>query len=70
MWGTAYIQEIQRQLITEYGFPENPDKPGVPVGVTDGDYPMTIEGRLDHVRVVDGKISCCNFDTQAVTTGV
>ena len=62
MWMTDYIQEIQRKFIGVYGFSENPDKPGVPGHVPDGEYPMTIEGKLDHVRVVDGKIDCCNFD--------
>ncbi len=61
MWHTNYIQEIQKQFIKTYGYPENPAKPGVPLGVSDGEYPMTIEGQLDKVRIVDGKISCCNF---------
>lgn len=59
-----YISEIQRQFITVYGFPENPDKPGLPVGVTDGDYPMEIDGKLDHVKIVNGGINCCNFEPQ------
>ncbi len=59
---TDYIREIQRQWIEVYGFQENPDKPGVPLNVPDGEYPMTIEGKLDHVRVVDGNINCCNFE--------
>ena len=62
MWMTDYIREIQRQLIEVYGFQENPEKPGVPVGVGDGDYPMTIEGKLDKVRIINDRISCCNFD--------
>lgn len=63
MWMTSYIVAIQRQLIDQYGFPENPDRAGTILGdVPDGEYPMTIEGRLDHVRIKDGKISCCNFD--------
>jgi hypothetical protein len=62
MWMTDYIGEIQRQLIAVYGFPENPDRPGLPMNVPDGDYHMTIDGKLDHVKVVDGKISCCNFE--------
>ncbi len=57
-----YIDEIQRQLIETYGFSENPDKPGLPLDVPDGYYPMIINRKLDHVRVVDGEISCCNFD--------
>jgi hypothetical protein len=64
MWMTNYICEIQRQLIEIYGFRQNPDKPGVPMDVPDGDYPMTIEGRLDQVKIVDSGIHCCNFGTE------
>lgn len=66
MWMTDYIREIQKQFITVYGYPENPEMPGVPLpGVPDGEYPMTIEGKLDRVRIVNGKINCCNFDPEA-----
>lgn len=57
-----YIQEIKRQFIEVYNYPENPDAPGCPVGVPDGDYPMTIRGKVDKVRIKDDKIFCCNFD--------
>jgi len=63
MWMTSYIDAIKRQLIDQYGFPENPDHAGTILGdVPDGEYPMTIEGKLDYVRIEGGKISCCNFD--------
>ena len=62
MWMTSYITEIQKQLIEKYGFKEHPKQPGIPLDVPDGDYPMTIDGKLDKVRVVDGKIWCCNFE--------
>ena len=58
----SYIAQIQRRLIEEYGFTENPERPGLPLDVPDGSYPMTIDGRLDHVKVEGGRISCCNFD--------
>ena len=59
---SEYIQKIQRKLISEYGFPERSDAPGVPCdGVPDGEYPMTIDGKLDRVRVVAGCLLCCNF---------
>lgn len=67
MWMTSYIREIQRQLVAVYGFKENPAQPGIPLDVPDGEYPMTIEGKLDRVRIEDGKISCCNFDESAPT---
>ena len=57
-----YISAIQKKLIEEYGFKERPDMPGVPADVRDGTYPMKIKGKLDHVRIEDGKIHCCNFD--------
>lgn len=65
MWGTDYIREIQRKLIGDYGFTENPDKPGIPLDVPDGKYPMVINGKLDYVEIVDGKINCCNFEAAA-----
>lgn len=58
-----YINAIKRKLIDQYGFPENPMVPGCVFGdVPDGEYPMTINGKLDNVRIKDGKINCCNFD--------
>lgn len=62
MWMTDYIREIQRQLIAIYNFPENPEMPGLPMDVPDGEYPMTIDGKLDYVKVEGGNISCCHFD--------
>lgn len=62
MWMTDYIRAIQRKLIDEYGFTENPALPGVPLEVPDGEYPMTIEGKLDRVSVIGGYISCCKFE--------
>jgi hypothetical protein len=55
----AYIAEIQRQFLAVYKFP--PNAQGLPDGVQDGYYPMTIGGKLDHVQVVDGYIRCCRF---------
>ena len=62
MWMTDYISAIQAKLVSQYGFAERPDAPGIPIGVPDGQYPMEIAEKLDHVRIVDGKIHCCNFD--------
>jgi hypothetical protein len=65
MWMTSYIDTIKRQLIDQYGFPENPDHAGQVLGdVPDGEYPMIINDKLDNVRIKDGKISCCNFDEE------
>ncbi|MBX4211432.1 MAG: hypothetical protein KW806_01385 [Candidatus Yanofskybacteria bacterium] len=57
---TNYIGEIQRQLVEVYHFSTN--EKGLPTNVPDGEYPMTIEGKVDKVRIVNGGINCCNFD--------
>lgn len=59
-----YIAAIQRKLITQYGFAEHPDRPGIPAHVPDGHYPMEIDGRTDSVRIINGQIHCCNFEGQ------
>lgn len=59
----SYIMIIQHILITQYGFQESQSRPGLPVNVPDGDYPMTIDGKVDNVRIVDGKIHCCRFES-------
>ena len=58
----CYIREIQHQLIKKYGFSVKVDASRAPIDVPDGEYPMTIDGRLDHVRVENGKLSFGNFD--------
>ena len=60
MWGTQYIQEIQKQFISCYNF--KPNENGLPSDVPDGEYPMWVEGRYDLVKIKNGMISCCNFD--------
>jgi hypothetical protein len=64
MWMTDYVRAVKRGLRDEHHF-----TPGVgstdeePLfEIPDGEYPVTIEGKLDHVRIVNGKISCCNFE--------
>ena len=63
----SYILEIQKKLISEYGFKENPKKPGLPIGVTDGEYPMKINGKIDNVIIKKGYINCCNFSDKDAT---
>jgi len=53
--------------VSKYGFEENPEKPGVPIGVPDGEYPMEINGRTDKVIIEKGCINCCNFSTKDAT---
>lgn len=53
MWMTDYIREIQKWFKSNVvSFPVVPD----------GSYDIVIDGKLDHVKIVGGKINCCNFD--------
>ena len=62
MWMTQYISAVQKGFIEQHGFSENPEKPGIPLDVPDGEYPMEIDGKTDKVKIENGKINCCNFD--------
>lgn len=58
-----YIAAVKRGLRDHHGF--NP-LPGSTeneplLDVPDGDYPMEINGRLDHVQIRNGKIHCCRW---------
>lgn len=68
MWMITYIREIKRQFRDVYKFTPLPgsteDEPLVEV--PDGEYLMTIEGKVDHVRIVGGNIHCCNFDEKGI----
>jgi len=67
MWMTDYIREIQRQLVEVFNFEARTDVPEgmvIPIAAPDGTYDMTIEGRVDHVVIADGKINCGNFDEE------
>jgi hypothetical protein len=61
MWKDEYIKEVLRKLVIDYGLEENPDKPGFPRELLDGEYPMTIQGKVDMIRIEKGEIKCCNF---------
>lgn len=64
---TDYIAEIQRQLVTKYGFPARGDYPEIPQNIVpDGVYPMTIEGKIDYVKITRGEINCCNWEIQTM----
>ncbi len=42
----VYMEEANKQLISIYGFDEDPDLPSIPVCVPDGVYPMIVDGDL------------------------
>lgn len=71
MWMTDYIREIKRQFRDVYHFrPQGgTDDDPIFLNIPDGEYPMTIEGKLDRVRVKNSKISCGNFTPGELTGG-
>lgn len=60
MWMTDYVNEIQKKLVIQYGFP--PDARSLPQNVPDGEYPMEINGKLESIRIKNGRIYRRNFD--------
>lgn len=64
MWMTDYIRAIKRQLRDVYHCAPTGGTADEPLfaSLPDGDYPMTIDGKLDRVRIVNGAISCGNFE--------
>ena len=71
MWMTNYIVEIKRQLVEVYKFkPLDKENDEYIVNVPDGEYPMTIEGKVDNVKIVSGFIHCCNFEPDIETTEI
>ena len=66
MWMTSYINEIKRQFRDIYKFKPTGGTREEPLFadglIPDGEYPMTIEGKVDRVCIVNGTINCCNFD--------
>ncbi len=62
----GYIQEIKRQLRDVYHFAPQREYGGEIIfaenQVPDGEYPMTIDGKLDKVEIRAGLIYCCRFN--------
>ena len=56
MWMTQYLEEIKRQFVEVYKLNLE--------SVPDGQYPMTINGKVDNVQVINGKLHCCNFKAE------
>jgi hypothetical protein len=66
MFMTEYIREIKRQFRDVYGFisppgSSNPDLMFDEGRIPDGEYPMTIDGKVDHVRIVRGALHSDNI---------
>lgn len=62
---STYIVEIKKQLRDVYKFKPSRtvgDEPCFEQIIPDGTYPMMINGKLDHVKLTNNHISCCNFD--------
>lgn len=60
-----YIAAIKRGFRDQHGFKPTGGTDGEPLfaDIPEGEYPMTIDGRLDRVRIENGRIYCCNFDS-------
>jgi len=63
MWMSDYIKAVKRGLRDQHGFTPTGGTKDEPLfaNVPDGEYPMKIDGDMDYVRCVDGKIECCRF---------
>ena len=68
MWMTEYINEIKRQFRDTYHFEPVGGTQGEPLfdNIPDGTYPMTIEGKVDNVKIEGGMIHCCIFEKEGV----
>lgn len=63
MWMTDYIQAVKRDFRDVYGFKPSGGTKEEPLfeRIPDGDYPMEIEGKTDHVKVENGKLHVARF---------
>lgn len=69
MWMTGYAREILKAFRDQHGFTPTggtDDEPTFADGtIPPGEYPMTINGKVDRVRLNDKyQIKCCNFDEE------
>ncbi len=64
MWMTDYVNAIKRGFRDQIGMVPTGGTQEEPLfdNVPDGEYPMMIEGKRDRVKIIKGKIHCCNFD--------
>ena len=56
MRSTTYLETVQKAFVEQLDFSEDPEFLGVPVKVPDGEYSLTIDGKIIKVRIKNGKI--------------
>lgn len=63
----SYINAVKRGFRDQHGFVPTGGTNNEPLfdEIPDGEYPMTIDGKVDKVRIVNGCINCCNFEEAA-----
>ena len=59
-----YIKSVKQGFRDQHGFTPSGGTDDDPLfeSIPDGDYPMTINGKTDNVKITGGTISCCNWD--------
>jgi hypothetical protein len=66
-----YIQVIKRNMRDQYACTVIGGTEADPLlEAPDGEYPMTIEDKLDHVLIKEGNIYCCRFQNDSTDCGV
>lgn len=64
-WMTEYILAIKQKLLNVHsakiigGTKDDPL-----IEIADGEYNCEIDGRTDCIKIVSGRIDCCNFDLE------
>jgi hypothetical protein len=73
MWMTNYVREVKRQLRDRYGFQpvrvEGDELIFAEGQIPEGEYPLEIDGKIDHVLVVNGRFQFCRFEMEVATDG-
>ena len=69
---TDYIKAVKRGLRDQCGIKPTGGTNDEPLfdSIPDGDYPVTIEGRMDTIRITAGKVSCCNFGSNLAARAI
>jgi len=64
MFMLQYVAAVKRGFRDVHGFTPSGGTEHEPLfnNIPDGEYPMEIDGKLDRVRLIDGRLSMCNFE--------